>query len=339
MRTALKALAVIAGLGLFAAFVSRADWRAVGELLSRLGWIAPLLLVPYLVVYGVDCLGWRCCLPTGLNVSFPRLFRIRWTGESVNNVLPSAYVGGEAVKIYFLRRHGLAPTLGASSAVVSKTAQSVAQLVFILGAALVFAQIAGDQPGLRAGMVAVLTCGGLILAALFWMQRRGLFASLLAVAPSLGVKASWLDARRAPMLEADRAIGDFYREHRPRFYASSGFYLAGWFLDTTEIYLFAHLLGMPITWAQALVVEAFTGVAKVLGMWVPGSLGVQESSIVLLGRLAGLPDALALAYALLRRAREVLFALAGWLFLWAEHATLRSIRAETAQAAGAHGAG
>ena len=59
---------------------------------------------------------------------------------------------------------------------------------------------------------------------------------------------------------------------------------------------------------------------------------MQESGILMLGRLAGLPDTLSIAYALLRRGRELVFALVGWLFLYAEHASLRTIRAATASA-------
>lgn len=332
MKTFWKITALLAGLALFGWYLSRADLRAVGEVLSRLGWLAPVALVPYFCVYVVDCIGWRFCLPPGLNVSFVTLFRIRWAGESVNNVLPSAYVGGEAVKVYLLRKHGVAAHVGTSSAVVSKTAQSVAQLICILLAAIAFLKLGGDQPGLRVGMMVVLIGGVVVLAGLFWIQRRGLFASLLAFANVLRLKLAFLENRRANILEADRMITGFYRNHRPRFYASIGFYLGGWLLDTLEIYLVAHLLGMPITWPQALAVEAFTGVAKALGMWVPGSLGIQESGIVMLGRLAGLPDTLSVAYALLRRAREIIFALVGWLLLYADHTNLRMIKAETTSA-------
>jgi uncharacterized membrane protein YbhN (UPF0104 family) len=149
------------------------------------------------------------------------------------------------------------------------------------------------------------------------------------VAGVLRVKLGWLEKRRAKILEVDRTILGFYRNHRRRFYASTGFYFGGWLLDTLEIYLAAHLLGMPITWVEAFAVEAFIGVAKILGLWVPGSLGVQESGIVMLGRLAGCPDTLSVAYALLRRAREVIFAGIGWLLLYTDHVDLRTIKAES----------
>ena len=330
MKIFWKIIALLAGLALFGWYLSHADLRAVGEVLSRLGWLAPVALFPYFCVYVVDCLGWRFCLPPRLKVSFLTLFRIRWAGESVNNVLPSAYVGGEAVKVYLLRRHGVPTQAGTSSAVVSKTAQSVAQLLLILLAAVAFLRLAGDQPGLRAGMLLVLGSGVVILAGLFWMQRRGLFASLLAFAKALRLRFAFLEKRRAKILEVDETITDFYRNHRPRFLVSTAFYLGGWLLDTLEIYLVAYLLGMPITWPQALAVEGFTGVAKALGMWVPGSLGIQESGIVMLGRLAGLPDSLSFAYALLRRAREIIFAGIGWLLLYADHTNVRAIKADTA---------
>ncbi len=332
MKTLWKILFLLAGLAWFGWYLSRADLRAVGEVLGRLGWLAPLTLVPYFCVYIVDTVGWRLCLPANLPLAFPTLFRIRWSGEAVNNVLPSASVGGEAVKVYLLRRRGVAVETGTSSVVVGRSAQTAAQLLFVVVAALVFLQLAGDQPGLRAGMLLVLVGGTVVLVGMLWIQYRGLFASLLAVTRVLRLRSAFLEQRRAKLLELDRAITGFYRHHRPRFFASAGFYLGGWLLDTTEIYLVAYLFGMPITWFQALAVEAFTSVVKILSLWIPGALGVQESGILMLGRLAGLPDTLSVAYALLRRVREIVFALAGWLLLYADHASLRIIRTETTPA-------
>jgi glycosyltransferase 2 family protein len=321
---------LVAGLALFGWYLSRVDLQAVGQTLGRLGWLAPVTLLPYFCVYIVDCIGWRFCLPSTLQLSFVTLFGIRWCGEAVNNVLPSASVGGEAVKVYLLRQRGVPARTGTSSVVVGRSAQTAAQLLYIVVAALVFLQIATPQPGLRAGLLLILSGGAAVLAALFWIQSRGLFGSLARLACALHLTPSSLDRHRAKILEFDQAITGFYRTQKPRFFVSAGFYLGGWLLDTLEIYLVAWLLAMPISWPQALVVEAFTSIVKILGLWIPGTLGAQESGILLLGRLAGLPDTLSVAYALLRRAREIVFALVGWLMLYARHGSLRTIRAETA---------
>jgi uncharacterized membrane protein YbhN (UPF0104 family) len=151
---------------------------------------------------------------------------------------------------------------------------------------------------------------------LFWVQKVGLFRMFWRVLGAMPFRSRRLEARKEKLLELDRTIFGFYREHRARFYRSTFFYLCGWTLDTVEIYLVAHLLGVPITWPQALVMEAFTGVAKAMGMWLPGSLGVQESGIVLMGKLVGLPDSFVAAYALIRRARELIFAAVGMLLFY-----------------------
>jgi putative membrane protein len=319
---------LFAGIALFGWYLSRTDLRAVGDLLGRLSWLAPLIFVPCLLVYWIDCAGWRLCFPTELNLSLGTLFRIRWAGEAVNNVLPSAYVGGEALKVYLLQQRGVPTEAGAAAAVVSKTAQTVAQAFFILLAAMAFLSLAGANPTVRAGMLTVLAGGAFLVAGLFWIQRYGLFGLVLAIIDKLGLKFGAIEHRRTRILEVDQQIRDFYRENRAEFYASTGLYLTGWLLDTLEIYVAAYLLGVPISWPQALAVEAFTGVAKILGMWIPGSLGVQDSGILLVGRLAGLPDALCVAYALLRRARELTFAVIGWIFLYNSHTDLQSLQAK-----------
>ena len=335
MKTLWKALGLAAGLVLFGWYISRADWRSVAEALTRLGWLAPLALLPYLAVYVVDCLGWRLCLPPKLKISFGSLFRIRWAGEAVNLVVPSGYVGGEAVKVYLLRKKGVPGQVGASVAVVSKTAQSVAQLLCLLVAAAAFLKLGNQQPGVRTGLLTILGAGVALLVALFWVQRRGLFASFMGAVKVLRLKVGVIEKNRASILEVDEAITRFYSQHRARFYAAIGVYFLGWLTDSLEIYVVSRLLGMPIEWTQALAVETFTSVVKLLGIWVPGSLGVQESGIMLLGRLAGLPDTLCAAYPVLRRGRELLFALIGWLFLYTEHTRLGTIRAESAVAAAA----
>jgi putative membrane protein len=329
VKPVLKWLALLAGLLLLGWYITRADLAAVGQALLRLGWLAPLVLAPYFLTYIADCMGWRFAFAEKPGVRFLTLFRIRWAGESLNNVVPSAYIGGEALKVYLLQKQGVPAGVGAVSAVVSKTAQTVAQLLLIAFASIAFWHVGGDHPGLRAGLILVFSCGVLGVAGLFWIQRRGLLTVLCSLARIVRLRLTAIESRWARIEEVDRTISGFYRRHPRRFLASTGFYFTGWIFDTMEIYLVSHLLGMPITWWQALCVEAFTGVAKALGMWIPGSLGVQESGIVLLGRLAGLPDTLSFTYALIRRAREIIFVIVGWALLYGQETPWRN-RSEAA---------
>lgn len=329
-HSAWKWLALAAGIGLFVLLAGRVDWGEVGRILVRIGWLTPLLLVPFFIVYLVDCLGWRVCLPERIGANYWRLFRIRWAGESVNNLLPSAYVGGEAVKVLLLSKYGVAAQAGACGAVVSKTAQSVAQLVFVLIAGVVGFRMFGGGNNFALGLAVLPVLGAGVMALFLVIQKRGMLRTMLGVGVRLGINPARFDRFRGRIEEFDGAISAFHTQHPGRFFFSFGFYLAGWFLDTLEILVAAAALGMPLTWTQALVIEAFTGVAKAAGMWIPGSLGVQEAGIVMLGRLTGIPDTLAVTYALMRRARETVFALAGLVFLSLEHIDWRELRKNAA---------
>ncbi|HEX7859772.1 MAG TPA: flippase-like domain-containing protein [Verrucomicrobiae bacterium] len=315
MKSFAKALLTLAALALFSWYLSNLGPTRVWELIKSLGAFAPLVLLPYFVVYLVDCLAWSQTLPPQKPPFFTRL-RIRWAGESVNNLIPTAYVGGEAAKVLLLRRYGISAQDATVAAVVSKTAQTVAQLFFILAASAFFFQLAKNDSNLRLAILFILVGGISAVALLFWAQKVGFFKIFSKLAGALPFPLRHFDQHKARLLELDRTIFGFYRNEKSRFFRSTFFYLCGWTLDTVEIYLVAHLLGVPITWPQALVMEAFTGVAKVLGMWLPGSLGVQESGIVLIGKLVGLPDTFVAAYAIIRRARELIFAAIGMLLFY-----------------------
>jgi putative membrane protein len=310
-----KWLAFALGLALFAFYLRDADLPAVGRRLRGIGWAGWLLPIPYLFVYLVDTWAWRCAFAIAPAVPFRTLVRIRWCGESVNNVVPSAYVGGEALKVLLLARRGVPAHDATAAALVSKTAQTVAQVLFLVAGSLAFLLIAGEHPGLRSAMAVILAGGLAVVGLLFWWQKRGVFGSLLGLLRRLGIRSRRLESRRNEWEAMDRTIAGFYGAHRSRFLACTAWFFVGWLLDTVEIWLAGRLLGLPIHWGQALAVESFTGVVKVIGMWVPGALGIQESGIVLLVRMVGGPDLLGATYALLRRGREVLYAAAGWALL------------------------
>ncbi len=326
MQVVIKGLLLAAGAALFAWFVGRVGLEGLGAALAPLGWAAPLVLAPYFVVYMIDALAWRWTFAGPLTVGFPSLWGIRWCGEAVNGLVPSAYVGGEAVKVLLLKRRGVDAARGTAAAMVSKSAQTLAQLLFLCAAATAFLRLAPDRPELRAGLVVVLGGGLASVFALFWIQSRGMYATLRQVMSWGRWRPQWLEASRQRIEGLDAAITSFYQVHRRRFLASTVTYLAGWFLDTLEIYLVAHLLGQPMIWRQAFVVEAFVGVAKVLGMAIPGSLGVQEGGVLLVGRAVGLPEPFCLAYAVLRRARELVFIGFGLMLLYGEGINLGRLR-------------
>jgi len=316
-----------AGLFLFAWFVKRAGPAEIAQMMARLGWAAPLVLLPYALVYVLDTLGWFIAFGKYATQRLPytTLFRVRWAGESVNYVVPSAYIGGEAVKAWLLHKRGVSGLTGGTSVVASKTCQTLAQVIFIaLGALLALPHLAPGS-GARTGVWIISVAAWGVVGLLFVVQRIGLFTAVTALARRLPVKVGVLETHRDQLRELDRQIYGFYHGDPLRFFGSTLAYLTGWIADSLEIMLVCWLFGEPVAWSEAVAIEAFIGVAKALGMFVPGALGVQESGVALLFQLFGLSPAMGAAYALIRRGREVVFAVAGGFILSAEGPSWRSL--------------
>jgi hypothetical protein len=102
--------------------------------------------------------------------------RVRWAGESVNAVVPSAYIAGEAVKVQLLHRRGVPRMQAASSVVAGKTAQTLAQVAFIAtGAAAGAMHLAPDSPA-RIGMIAIRCSRSELWCCYFFSRNAGCFA-------------------------------------------------------------------------------------------------------------------------------------------------------------------
>jgi uncharacterized protein (TIRG00374 family) len=329
MKLALKLLVAALGLALFGWFVHRAGFAEIANAFTTLGWLAPIALLPYGLVYVFDTLGWKYAFGReGAPAPFGTLFLIRWAGESINSVFASAYIGGEAVKVRLLQKRGASAMHAASSVVAGKTAQILAQVGFIaIGALCGAANLPRESPA-RFGMLAVTVAAMLLVGLLFWMQSHGMFTGLLAITNRLGLHIKALKTRVESLRELDQKIFDFYRTDRANFLRSTGSYLCGWMSDSLEILLVSHLLGMPVDWSQAIAVEAFISVAKAMGIFGPGAIGVQESGVVFLFYLFGLPAALGVSYAILRRGRELVYALIGGASLYAQGLSLFGRRVE-----------
>lgn len=324
MKTALQTLVLLLWLALFAWFVQRADSGEIWATVGRLGWWAPLVLAPFAAVYGADALGWHFAFGSRYphRLSFASLYRIRWCGEAVNNVVPSGTIGGEAMKVYLLHKRGVPAKDATAAVIVGRTVQTLMQVVFIALGAAAFLHVRPEVTGLRLAMGVVLTLSVGAIGMLFWLQTHGLFTRLLRFARRRRWFWRRLEAQAERLMRIDRQVLEFYgQDHRQFMYCATA-YLGGWLLDTLDIFLVAWLLGLPIGWTHALALEAFIGVAKLLGVGVPGGLGVQESGINIVCRLGGLPDTFGLAYALIRRGRDLVFASVGWLMLYSEEASL-----------------
>ncbi|MBU6433258.1 MAG: flippase-like domain-containing protein [Nitrospirae bacterium] len=303
---------------------------------AQLGPVALLvLLIPSVVMYAVEAYGWKVTLgPSAKNIPFWRVLAIRTAGEVVNMTTPTAYVGGEPLKAYLLKKHDVPMVEGLASVVIAKTTMTIAEVLFILlGIVLGVWVIGGRDSSGRIVAAALLSVGLLAFgtAAFVFVQRRGLFTWILEVLRKIGLKIAYLEAHEEKLRSLDRTILEFYSHNRPAFYTSTGLFFLGWMAEALEVYVIIYYLGGPAMAPSAVSIGALSVFIKGGTFFIPGSLGAQDGGNLLLLKAFGYTDVTGITFALLRRFRELVWIGIGLLCLAMMDRGHRSLRGRDAR--------
>ncbi|MCC2640833.1 MAG: conserved rane protein of unknown function [Nitrospira sp.] len=316
----LKAALLLLGTLTLSALIWHIGISRIYEAVAQLGPAAMLaILLPSVLMYILEAYGWRVTFgPGAKDVPFWRVLAIRTAGEVVNMTTPTAYVGGEPLKAFLLKRQGVPLVEGLASVVTAKTTMTIAQIAFILiGIGLGFWLLdAGGSAG-QTIMAGLLTAGLLLfgVGAFVIMQRQGLFTWMLKMLRRIGLRLRYLESREGKLLELDRTIARFYTHQRPAFLLSTGLFFFGWLAEALEVFVIVLCLGHPISVMYAVAIGALSVFIKGGTFFIPGSLGAQDAGNLLLLTAFGYGEVTGITFALLRRFRELVWILLGLLCL------------------------
>jgi putative membrane protein len=319
-----------AGAVLFILILASHDFVAVLKLVALAGWGLLAVTLFHLLPLVLDAAAMRVLFAAGRARAMVDALLVRWIGESANSLMPAGMIGGPLLMIRQLTQRGMPPTEAVAAITISTTLQSLAQILFaLLGAALAGAR-AAHLPA-RSAWPAVLVGAAVLVVmpvAFYLLQRRGLFAGVAQLAQRFAHARDWSDlVRRAE--DIDRALAETYRR-RARVWMSFLLNLVGWLVGTGEVWLALRLLGSAVSWSDALLLESLGQAVRSAAFAIPASLGVQEGGYLLLAPLVGLRPDVALGLSLVKRARELILAIPGLIYL---HFCERAFRRPPAPAA------
>ncbi len=308
-RTALLSLSL--GMALFIGLIAWQGFAPIAAALALAGFgvvgLAAFHLLPLVIDAGaIHVLGPR----EGL---FADAVRVRWCGESVNSLLPAGQIGGPVLMVRRLAQLGASTAEAASVITVSTTLQTLAQVLFaLLGLAALGAHALSSV-----NEILWITGVSLVLAALtygfYLAQRRGLFGWLSRRVAKLGAGRDW-SSLLSGADAVDLQVQALYREG-PKVAASFLLSFVGWTVGTFEVWFALRLIGHPVDWVEALMLESLGQAIRGAAFAVPGALGVQEGGYLLLAPVVGLSPEAALALSLIKRARELLLGVPGLIYL------------------------
>lgn len=295
-----RSLATVAGLAIMVMLIVRVGSdEALTATARALGWRSLLVCLPFALIMSVDTLGWRYAFAYD-RVPFLRLVAARIAGEAVNVMTAVAPVGGDAIKVWFLRPH-VPYQESIASVIVAKTTITLSQALFLLIGVMAAVALAVDARLVRAMLwlllVELIGAGGFLAVQVAGSLSRG--ARLLS-------RVKKLDAL-AGAENLDRTLRRFYRREWRRFALSVGFHLLGWLMGALETWLFLRVLQIPASLTTALVIETLGSAVRFATFFVPGSLGALEGANTAAFAALGLGAPAGLAFSLLRRLRQVVW--------------------------------
>ena len=311
----LRFILLVLGLLTFIALVWHVGPRRIIDVTSGLGPIALVgILLPSVLMYALETLGWRLTLGRYAQmVSFGHLLAIRTAGEVVNMTTPTAYVGGEPLKAYLLKKHGVPLVDGLASVVTAKTTLTIGQIIFILVGIGLSGWSLRSEGAYGFGEVSTLAtaagAGLLLLGTVMFIaaQHRGLFTSLLALLRRCRIRVHFLESQEQTFQVLDRTIIDFYSRARRAFLFSTGASFLGWLTEAVEVYAMLTYIGPPPDVITSISIGALAALIKGGTFFIPGSVGAQEGGNLVLLMAYGYSDVAGLTFAILRRVRELVW--------------------------------
>ncbi len=298
----------IAGLALFIGLIAYGGFTEVISAVAVAGWGLLWVTLFHLVPLVADSIAWRGLFAPTPRLPLQALLRIRWVGESVNNLLPAVHIGGELVRVRLATHSGVPGPAAGASVVVDLTMALFTQIIFASMGIVLLLEL-GDVGSLGRSVMLGLALFAFLLLGFYLVQRFGLFRFLAATLSRLVGSRDWLSLVGGAAA-LDDAIHATYRGRRALLVAG-GWRLFGWALGTGEVWLALYFLGYPVTVVEAFMLESLGQAVRTAAFAVPGALGVQEGGYILLGALVGLGPELSLALSLVKRVREVLLGVPG----------------------------
>ncbi len=310
--------AALLGLSLLGILFWKVGIAEVAQHLYHIGWLAPLVLIPQSFVALFDAKGWGYTMggsAAARQLSLLQLSLTRLAGEAINNLTPTANVGGEAVKVYLLRQYGVTSDVGTASVVAAKTALTVSQVAFIvLGLPFFLYRLdIGFHAWWIFGAVFVMAYG-FVMGIVRW-QQRGLVEKCVGWLRRRFPGWSRLEHWQERAQHIDAHLFHLYDGDAKDFIAASLYHFLGWAVGAVEVYVFLILIGTPVSWMDALIIETMIQPVTAAALIIPGALGVREAGGVFLCRLLGIEESAGLTLMLLKRAREAVYNSVGLLVL------------------------
>lgn len=305
------------------------DLVEVAELVRRVGPASALILLPFLLAMGLDSLAWREQFShLGRRLQLSSLLGVRLCSEAVLLAVSGGPIVSEGVAPVLLNRRWRVPvsetvaTLGMRKALLLVSQAFYVGLGAIAGFSFLQQHSAAMIRTENLGWLMIAGAGVLFLLSLALtttLVQGGVAELLYRLARRVPIRRlhAALEDLKSGALDTDQKLGLALGATPADGLKLISLYLIAWLVESFETYLILRLLGVEVSFAVVWAVEPALSLIRHVFFFVPAGLGVQDAGYLLFLKTLGVHDPIALgsAFVVLKRSKELIWSVFGFLLL------------------------
>src|SRR5947207_12123018 len=180
----------LVGAALFTALLVRQGVVSVGSAVATAGWGIAAVAAFHLIPIFLDAIAWWVLFPKADRPSWPSLFWMRWIGEAISNLVPSAAIGGDIVRARLAAINGAPMATAAASVIVDITLGIFTQVGFTLLGLALLVSVTGHTSFLGPTLIGALL-GVAAALGFYFAQRLGMFRFVGLIVTRLVKSPEW----------------------------------------------------------------------------------------------------------------------------------------------------
>jgi uncharacterized membrane protein YbhN (UPF0104 family) len=301
----LRGLLTGVGVGIFLYLVYRMGWRNILDNIAHFGgWFAVILLVQMVWVV-LQALSWYI-IQNSLFQRAQLLFfvRIKIISDTMNTVLPTANLGGDAMRAYLIKPR-IPLKEGVAGIMVDKTVESIAGTLFMACGILITLLF---FPIPRALVMPAAVCLPVLLVAivlLVFFQFRGFYRSAMSFFGWIPAVRRFLRKKEEMLRILDGNMRRLYRHGGVNIPLAVGLHFMARLVGVFEVLIVLRVLHQPVGFLGAWFISAAVTIANTILFIVPGHWGVQEGMYVRVLKTMYFSGSVGLSLAVIRRIRRI----------------------------------
>jgi uncharacterized protein (TIRG00374 family) len=279
------------------------------ESVQALGpWIVPYVLLQIVPVI-LHSAAWGACFPGRRSpLKFWQLVLIGRAGSAINQIIPTATLGGEVVKVLLLE-FTVPREQAAAMVVINKAGSALAKMVYLAFGTMYLVQHLPLPLELQLSLGLALGLISLGLIGFVVFQRYGLLSRFVQ-----GLERLRLGQKRLPRLHhylmpLDAQLVMYYTSYPWRYVCSLLLHFTAHTCRVIQTYILLCLLLGPSApgFTEALMVTVVTGALDQVFFFVPGRIGTLEGARFVVLTALGLSHVYGLAFGLVARVEELVW--------------------------------